>query len=252
MAARERGFLVLSAQVAEAERLLAHVGLGDLFEEVLDEVLPALTVPRRRALEFTLLRKEADAGHTVDPRALGVATHDALHSLARRRRLLIAIDDVQWLDDASAQALAFALRRSRDENLVLMLARSTGSGLQVSEVERGLDPAQVERLSVGPLSLGALHGIVKTRLGLTVPRPTLVRLHETSGGNPFYALELARASDAASAADTAHPLPLPESLERLVAGRLRELSPAPREALSAVPARAGASQQAPVPAWSRA
>ena len=43
MAARERGFLVLSAEVAEAEHLLAHVGLGHLFEEVLEVALS----PRR-------------------------------------------------------------------------------------------------------------------------------------------------------------------------------------------------------------
>jgi DNA-binding CsgD family transcriptional regulator len=236
MAARERGFLVLSAELAEAEGLLAHVGLGDLFEDVLDDVLPVLTAPRRRALEFTLLRKEVAAGDTVDPRTLGVATRDALHSLTRDRRVLIAIDDVQWLDDASARALAFALRRSRDEKLVLLLARRVGTGLPLSEVERGLDAALLERLAVGPLSMGAIHRILQTRLGQTLPRPKLLLLHESSGGNPFYALELARALDAGTAADPTRPLHLPESLEWLVAGRLGDLSQATREALSLVAA----------------
>ncbi|TMJ92900.1 MAG: ATP-binding protein, partial [Actinobacteria bacterium] len=53
--ARARGLRVLSSRPAEAERSLAHVGLGDLFEHVLDEVLPALPAPRRRALEVALL-----------------------------------------------------------------------------------------------------------------------------------------------------------------------------------------------------
>src|SRR5205809_7883610 len=57
--ARAQGVRVLSSRPAEAERSLAHVGLGDLFEDVLDDVLPALSAPRRRALEVALLRQEA-------------------------------------------------------------------------------------------------------------------------------------------------------------------------------------------------
>src|SRR6186997_979013 len=53
--ARARGLRVLSSRPAEAERGLAHVGLGDLFEEVLGDVLPAISAPRRRALEAVLL-----------------------------------------------------------------------------------------------------------------------------------------------------------------------------------------------------
>src|SRR6266487_6299420 len=78
--ARERGFLVLSSRPAEAERGLAHVGLGDLFEDVLDDVLPALSVPRRRALEVALLLEEA-AEDGVDPAALGLAVRSSLQQL---------------------------------------------------------------------------------------------------------------------------------------------------------------------------
>src|SRR6476620_1321346 len=65
--AQARGLRVLSSRPAEAERGLAHAGLGDLFEGVLDDVLPALTAPRRRALEVTLLVEEA-SGDSVDRR----------------------------------------------------------------------------------------------------------------------------------------------------------------------------------------
>jgi hypothetical protein len=75
--ARMQGVRVLSSRPAEAERSLAHVGLADLFEPVLDEVLPALTQPRRRALEVVLLRDEA-SGDPVDERALAVAVRDVL------------------------------------------------------------------------------------------------------------------------------------------------------------------------------
>src|SRR5438093_10504518 len=49
--ARGRGLRVLTSKPAEAEQHLAHAGLGDLFEGVLDDVLPSLSAPRRRALE---------------------------------------------------------------------------------------------------------------------------------------------------------------------------------------------------------
>ena len=108
--ARAHGLRVLSSRPAEAERGLAHVGLGDLFEDVLDEVLPALSPPRRRALEVALLLEEETAD-AVDARALGIAARGALQELARERPVLVAIDDLQWFDAASAFAVAFALRR---------------------------------------------------------------------------------------------------------------------------------------------
>ena len=236
-AARERGFLVLSAQLAEAERGLAHVGLGDLFEDVLDDVLPALAAPRRRALEVALLREAVAADDTADPRVLGVATRDALQLLGKNARLVVAIDDVQWLDDASAGAVEFALRRLGDENIVLLLARRVGTALPMSAVEHAMSAERLERLPVGPLSVGAIQRLLRERLGRPFPRPTLLRLHEASGGNPFYALELARALEArGTTVDLTQPLPVPENLERLVHDRLSDLTDATREALSLVAA----------------
>src|SRR5262245_48931914 len=65
------GLRVLSSRPAQAERGLAYAALGDLFEDVLDEVLPELSPPRRRALEVALLRADA-ADESVDSRALAV------------------------------------------------------------------------------------------------------------------------------------------------------------------------------------
>jgi AAA ATPase domain len=108
--ARARGLRVLSCRPAEAERSLVHVGLGDLLAGVLDDVLPALPAPRRRALEVALLLDEA-AEDAVDPRALALATRGALQLLAEDGPILVAIDDLQWFDASSERALAFALRR---------------------------------------------------------------------------------------------------------------------------------------------
>ena len=79
---------------------------------------------------------------------------------------------------------------------------------------RALSPEPVQRLVIRPLPLGALHTLIRSRLGLNLARPMLVRVAEASGGNPLFALEIAdtiaRTQDGlalgdvpASAADTA-------------------------------------------------
>ena len=226
-AARERGLRVLSSRPAEAERGLAHVVLSDLFEGVLDEVLPALSAPRRYALEVALLLDEASE-QPVDPRTLGVAVRTALEALAERT-VVLAIDDVQWLDPSSASALAFALRRMAADRVLLLLARRVVEGAQPSELEGALEAESVQRLPIGPLSVGALHRFLRDRLGRPFARQTLLRIHETSGGNPFFALELARALGAD--VDPLQPLPVPETLEDLVRARLSGLPAPTREAL---------------------
>jgi DNA-binding CsgD family transcriptional regulator len=226
--ARAHGLPVLSSRPAEAERTLAYVGLGDLFEDVLDDVLPGLSAPRRRALEVTLLREEA-AGDSVDPRALGMAIRSTLQLLARDAPLVLAIDDVQWFDDSSAHALAFALRRLAAEPVLLLLARRLVDGAQPSVLEQALGADSIACLPVGPLSLGALHRLLRDRFGTPFARQTLLRVHERSGGNPFFALELARVFSAD--VDPAQPLPVPETLEELVRARISGLPASTREAL---------------------
>src|SRR5438876_5731615 len=94
--ARARGFRVLMSRPAEAERRLTHAALGDLFEGVLESVLPALPAPRRHAFEVALLVEEATPD--FDPRTLGVAVRSALEVLAAEGPVVLAIDDDQWLD----------------------------------------------------------------------------------------------------------------------------------------------------------
>ena len=227
--ARARGVRVLASRPAEAERDLAHVGLGDLFEDVLDDVLPALSAPRRRALETVLLVAEA-SGDPVDHRVLAVAVRDVLQLLSEKEPLLIAVDDIQWLDPSSSSALAFALRRLASNQVLLLLARRLGDGAQPSRIEQALDAQRVRRMPVGPLSVGALHRFLRDRLGRSFARQTLLRIHERSGGNPFYALELARVLD--EDPDPLQPLPVPETLEELVRARINALPAPTREALA--------------------
>jgi DNA-binding CsgD family transcriptional regulator len=227
-AARERGLRVLSSRPAEVELGVAHVGLGDLLEDALGDVLPELVGTRRRALEIALLVSD-EPDDPVDFRTLAVAVRSALQLLAEREPILIAIDDVHWLDPSSSSALAFALRRLSNENIRLLFARRLGEGIPVSELELAVDDQLVERLHVGPLSVGALHGILQRQLGRVFARPALLRVHDASGGNPFYALALARETGAGI--DPMRPLPVPETLAALVRARLDALPEATRESL---------------------
>jgi DNA-binding CsgD family transcriptional regulator len=217
--ARKRGVRVLVSRPAEAERELAHACLGDLLENELERVLPVLSPPRKRVLEVALLVE--DASEASDARTLGVAVRSALDALVEEGPVFLAIDDVQWLDPSSSSALAFALRRMSEQPIHLLLARRVGDGATGSGLETALESRDIQRLSIGPLSLGAIHSLLQARLGRTFARPTLLRVHEISAGNPFYALELARALG--TDVDPTQPLPVPESLEALLGARLSGL-----------------------------
>lgn len=237
--ARERRLQVLASRPAEAERGLAYAGLSDLFEGVLDEVLDALPAPRRRAFEVALLLEEP-SGDRVDHRALAAAVRGALEALGERGPVLVAVDDVQWLDAASSRALAFALRRIGAADIRLLLARRLDGGRPApSALEQAIEADRVRQLPVGPLSVGAIHRFLRDRLGRSFPRQTLLRIHERSGGNPFFAFEVARVLGAV--VDPLQPLPIPDSLDDLVRARIVGLPPATRDALALASALGAAS-----------
>ena len=237
--AQERGLRVLSSRPAEAEQDLAFAGLGDLLEGLMDEVLPALPPPRRHALEVALLVEEAH--EPLDPRALGVAVRSALELLAleqplrrRRRRCAVARPLLRGCTRLCPPAYERATARPARAALH---ERAT---VRLSSTPRG---ASLERLRVGPLSAGALQAVLRERLDRVFPRPTLLRIHETSGGNPFYALELARALPVDL--DPTEPLPIPESLDELVGARLTALPEGTRSALALVAALGVAPSRPP-------
>ena len=107
--ARRRGFRVLSAEPTEAETLLPYVSLADLLGQVEDAVLDRLPVPQRRAVDGVLLRAAGPA--PVDHRSVAVAFLGVLERLSEAGPVLLAIDDVQWVDASSALVLGYGLRR---------------------------------------------------------------------------------------------------------------------------------------------
>src|SRR5437667_11384927 len=230
-AAQERSYRVLSCRPAELESRLAFGSIIDLFAAVDATVLESLPAPQRRALEVALLRREAGADDRVQPREAAVGALGAVRALARAGPILIAIDDVQWLDAPSARVVAYLRRLLENERVGLLVARRD-EAQQPFRLEQLRPEEEITRLEIPPLTLGALHHLAWQRHGMSLPRPTLTRLLRTSGGNPFFALEILR-SLGGEIPDTADELPIPGSLRELVAERLAALPPAAREAVLA-------------------
>jgi DNA-binding CsgD family transcriptional regulator len=232
-AAAGRGFRALAARPAESEAKLAFSSLADLLGEALGDVIGGLPPPQRRALEVALLLEDAE-GARLDRRAAAAGLLGSLRALSSDGPVLVAIDDVQWLDRPSASALEFAARRLRDEPVALLLARRVSEGAREHGLEQSLSEERVLRLSIGPLGFVDLNALLHERLGTVLSRPLLHRVHELSGGNPFFALELARRPERLEAGRG-----LPPTLDVLVRGRVSAL---PEQVRLALLAAAAASQ----------
>lgn len=233
-----RGFRVVSSRPAESEASLSFAGLGDVLGGVLDEVLSALPVPQARALEVALLRTEpGDA--SPDQRAVATAALEAIRTLARGGPVVVAVDDVQWLDIPSARVLEFAIRRLSDEPVgVLLAARAGGRSHRIPDLERAMAEGRARRVRVGPLSVAALHHVIRSHLDMQLSRSSLLRIHEACDGNPLFGLEMARAvaERRGSEPDMGESLPVPDSLHLLVGARLARLPASTREILLAAAA----------------
>ena len=221
--ARERGFRVLTSRSTDSETQIAFATVGDVLAPVVEEALPELAPVQRRALETALLMREPH-GPPPEVRLLGLALLSVVRALAQDRPLLLALDDVQWVDASSAEVMTFMLRRLGAEP-VGVLATTRGRPVAVPlELDRAF--AAFQRLGVEPLSVGAVHRLLWGRLGLNLARPELLRVHEVAGGNPFFALELGRAIVRGAIRLDLASVPLPESLSSLVTERCARCRPA--------------------------
>ena len=219
-AAAERGYRVLSSRPTEAETKLAYTGLADLLGGSIDSVLGLLPPIQRRALERALLLGETDAH--ADERAVSTAFLEALRALGAESPLYLAVDDVQWLDAESLAGLRFALPRVARLPVAAVLATR---GEPPAWLRRGLDEERLRTIEVGGLSVGELFELLRTRLDAVFPRPTLLRIWETSRGNPFFALELAGALQRrGTGLATGDALPIPSDLHELLRERLASLA----------------------------
>jgi ATP/maltotriose-dependent transcriptional regulator MalT len=227
--AQELGFRVLSTRATSAESVLAYSSLAALLEGLDDDVFADLPSPQRIAIDRVLLRVSAD-GPVTDQRAVGAAFVSVIEQLAAQSAVLIAVDDLQWLDHPSRLIISSASRRFAGSVGVIATVRD---GPEYADAASWLElrrPDGLRRVRVGPLSLGATHTVLSDRLGRSFSRPKMRRIHEFSGGNPFYALEMGRAMDDNTWGDGTA---LPSSLAELVRARLGSLTAEGRKALLA-------------------
>jgi DNA-binding CsgD family transcriptional regulator len=214
-AAGAAGWRVHRARPTQAEARFAYAGLADL----LDGPLPDLPPVQRHALDVALRRAPTDV--PLDQHAVTLATAACLTGPA-----FVVVDDLPWLDAPTAEVVAGAVRRSTTAVRLLVARRATTPGDLPWELDRHLPPDAVDRLWLGGLAPDHLHELLTARLGGRFSRATTARVHAVSGGNPYYALHLARAQR-----EHGEQAPLPQSLTSFVAARLDAVGPAEREVL---------------------
>ena len=236
--ARAAGRLVLAARPAGAEAGMAFAGLIDLCDRVGPEVLAGLPAPQRSALEVALLRAEPLRGAAPGPQAIALAFLNVLRGMAAGQPLVVAVDDLPWLDPLSVSALAFAARRLRDEPVAFLLARRPGPP---SPLELLLAP---ERLEVGALDTNALRRLLASRLAMFPSRVLLRRIVEVSQGNALFALELGRSVRRGGGPAGNPDMILPASVEDALGARAVALVPGVRRLLLAVALTGGLTREA--------
>ncbi|MGW4027026.1 AAA family ATPase, partial [Streptomyces sp. NPDC005009] len=217
------GARVLRAEGSESESSLAFSGLHQLLRPVPAEV-DGLPGRQRAALRDAFGTGPATSG--PDLMLVGIAVLSLLSGLGDRHPVLVVLDDAQWFDRASLDALSFAARRLEGEPVRMLIGARDGERLP------GFD-RHVPMLTLGPLDNAAAHQL----LDLQPKSPTghtRSRILDQAGGNPLALVELTRAASAqqtAAGPPSAGPLPLTDHLERIFAARLSGLPASTTRAL---------------------
>lgn len=216
------GFLVLRVTEVETEADLPFAGLHGLLRpvlEFLDDIPPAQASALRTAL--ALEDAEPDRLRTYG------GTLSLLATAAERRPLLVAVDDAQWLDRASASALTFTARRIAGEEIAMMFAHRTDDSGDFAV-------SGIERLEVTPLDERSSLLLLRQRWGSELAAGVARQIAGAVAGNPLGLLEVsALLSDRERAGldPLEQPLPATKSVEEGVRRRLRHFSTETRRAL---------------------
>jgi tetratricopeptide (TPR) repeat protein len=230
--ATSRDYRVLASHPAQPDAELSFATLGDLLETVDLDDLAGVPEPQRRALDVAL-RRELANDDPVDPLALGIGLRGALRELARVGPVVIAIDDLHWVDPASASALDFACRRLEAEPIGVVGTIRSDAEAPGGWPVGAFPVAKLNRIAVEGLPPEEFARVVRSALETELPRELLGRIYRTSAGNPLHGAELSRALlDAEVLPGPEEPLPVPTDLHELLEDRLRGLPDDARDILA--------------------
>lgn len=233
--AASRGYQVLRVRGGEGETGFGFAGLYQLLRPLLGSV-DRLAAPQRDALLAAFGQQAVTGGRQPDPLLIRCAALSLLADAATDRRLLLLVDDAQWLDPGTVEVLAFVARRLDGETMAVLLAAR----------EAAL-PAWFDRdfahLAITPLDR-ADAGMLLDRQPQPPRGQARLRILEQAAGNPLVLIELARAvalTPGSQGADAAESLPLTTRLERIFAADLAGLPQRTRQVLL-LAAAAGAAE----------
>ena len=180
LAGKASGCRVARAAGIESETALAYAGLHQMSGPMLD-LLERLPAPQRDALASAF---GLSAGPEPDRFVVGLAVLGLLSEIAREGPLVCVVDDAQWLDDASAGALAFVARR--------LSAESIGMVFAVPEPLELREFSGFPELEVGGLNAGDARALLESVLPGRLDERVRDRIVCESHGNPLILLDLAR------------------------------------------------------------
>jgi DNA-binding CsgD family transcriptional regulator len=214
------GMRVLRARGVRSEARIPFAGLLELLRPALG-CLTAIPSPQAEALQGALALRPASAR---DRFAVGAATLSILAAYAETEPLAVLVDDGQWLDGSSADALLFAIRRLvADPVAVIITVRDGEPSL--------LDGADLATLRLGGLDRSATVELLRGQLGAPVGPETADRLLRETGGNPLALIELASSPELPDVSPSGAPVPVGTSIANAYLMRFGSLPPPARDIL---------------------
>jgi hypothetical protein len=208
------GWRRLTMQGIESEAVLSGAGLLSVLTPVRDALD---SVPEAQADALSAALGWGSSGGPGDRFLIGAATLSLLAAVSSRLPLLVTVDDVQWVDAESTEAVAFAARRLGHDRVAVVMTHRYGTPLPVP-----LD--DFETIALGGLAPEA----ARTLLGPGFSADVVARLVSETGGNPLALRECQRVlsrAQQAGAAPLPPALPVPERLRDMYVSELGELSP---------------------------
>ncbi len=213
------GLPVLWASGDETETVLEHGVIGQLratLQPSHDSAVGALS-----------------AGVHADSFAVGAEFLVDLGQLQDRGTVVVVVDDLQWSDPASVRAVLFALRRLRQDHVLVLVAGRSGASDAFGESWARLIAERARRLRLVGLEPAELRRLAQVSVSVDLSQGAGERLRDHTGGNPLYVRALLEELPVQALTNLDQPLPAPHSYAATVLTRVADLSPSTQDLLAA-------------------